>query len=145
METVFGVFVIIVGLICWIGQSVSFFFPDLAVRLGVLEPKDEMDDTFHLIDSKVLGLIDIALTWILPLSSIMMLLQIPYWPIFALIGSGIYIYFSGFVVFSRLFLSKAGKKVGSPSSQITGYVASFLWFIASLGMTYLSFIEIYRM
>ena len=143
MTTIFGIFVIIVGLICWAGQSLSLLLPKYAVKLGVLEPKNEMDETFHLIDSKVLGLIDMALTWMLPVSAIMMLQGYRYWPILALIGSGVFIYFSGFIVFSRIFLNKDGKKVGSTNSQVTGYIASVLWVIASFGMIYLSIIEIY--
>ena len=143
MTTAIGIFVIIVGAICWVGQSLSLLFPGLAVKLGMLEPKEEMDDTFYIIDAKVLGANDMALTWILPVSAVMMLLDLPYWPVFALIGSGIFIYFSGYIILSRLFLRRAGKKVGSKSSQVTGYVFGLLWIIASIGMSVLSIIKIY--
>ncbi len=145
MTTIFGIFVIIVGCICWIGQSLSLFFPTLAIKLGVLEPKEDMDDTFYLIDSKVLGVIDFGLTWILPISAILMLLEYRYWPIYALVGGGVFIYFSCFIILSRVILLKFGKKVGSANSRIAGYIASLLWIVASFGMIVLSIIEIYSL
>jgi hypothetical protein len=144
MTTAVGIFVIIVGTICWAGQSLSFFFPNIAVKLGVLEPKEEMDDTFYIIDSKVLGANDMALTWILPVSAVMMLFDSTYWPVFALIGSGIFVYFSGYIILSRLVLRSAGKKVGSNSSQVSGHVFGLLWIIASIGMSVLSIIKLYQ-
>lgn len=33
------------GLFCWLGQIISTFAPKLAVRLGLLEPKADVDTT----------------------------------------------------------------------------------------------------
>ncbi len=62
MNYLIGFFTIFVGAICWLGQTLSLFFPELAIKLGMLEPKEEMDDSFYIIDSMVLGVIDFALS-----------------------------------------------------------------------------------
>ncbi len=143
MQTIFGVYVVLVGLICWLGQSLSLFLPDLAVKLGVLEPEDEMDETLYIIEPKVLGIVDLSISWTLPAAAIMMLSNMAYWPVFALIGSGIYIYFSGIIVVTRIILPRFGKKAGSPGSRKSVYIASFLWILAAFGMIFLSVLEIY--
>jgi hypothetical protein len=104
----------------------------------MLEPKEKMDDTFYIIDAKVLGANDMLLTWILPVSALMMLLELRYWPVLALIGSGVYLYFSGYIVLSRLLLSNAAKKVGSKGSQVIAYIFGILWTVASILMIALS-------
>ena len=110
----------------------------------MLEPKEEMDESFYIIDAKVLGTNDMALTWILPVSAIMMIFNVKYWPILALIGSGVFVYFSGYIILSRLILKTAGKKVGSNNSQIIGYVFSLFWIIASIGMSILAVDHFYE-
>ena len=93
MTTFIGIVVFILSLICWLGQSLSFVAPKLALKLGVMDPKESMDETLHIIDSKVLGLNDMLLTWTLPLSAALMIFNISLWPFLGLIGGGIYSYF----------------------------------------------------
>jgi hypothetical protein len=63
METIIGIVVIVVGLICWIGQSLSFLAPHIAIRIGLCEPENEMDQTLYIIETKAHGLNDMILTW----------------------------------------------------------------------------------
>ena len=138
MITFIGIVVIVVGLLVWIGQSLSFLAPDIATKLGLNSPEVEMDQSLYIIETKANGLSDILLTWILPLSGLLMIFDHKAWPFLALIGSGIYIYFALLTIFSRVFLKKRGKKVGSPSSEKVAYVFSAIWILSGVTMIVLA-------
>ena len=101
MITFIGIIVVVVGLIVWVGQTLSFLAPDIATKLGVNSPEKEMDQTLYIIETKANGLSDILLTWTLPLSGVLMIIDHETWPFLALIGSGIYIYFGVFCITPR--------------------------------------------
>ena len=138
MITLSGIVVIVVGLIVWVGQTLSFLAPDIATKLGVNSPEEEMDQSLYIIETKANGLSDILLTWTLPLSGLLMIFDHKAWPLLALIGSGIYIYFALLTIFTRIFLKRRGKKVGRLSSEITAYVFSAIWVLSSITMIVLA-------
>jgi len=134
MITAIGIIVIVVGMIVYIGQSLSFFAPDIATKIGLNNPEDEMDRSLYIIETKANGLSDILLTWIFPLSGMLMLLDHESWPFFALVGGGIYIYFALLTIFCRVFLKRDGKKVGSASSEKVAYIFSAIWIVSAATM-----------
>ena len=138
MITFVGVIVIIVGLLVWIGQFLSFAAPDIAIKTGLSSPEEEMDQSLYIIETKANGLSDILLTWMLPLSGLLMILEHKAWPFLALIGSGIYIYFALLTIFTRVFLKKRGKEIGSPSDVKAAYIFSVIWIISSITMIFLA-------
>jgi len=77
MVTVVGILVLVLGLIAWLGQTLAFFLPSVAVKLGVLEPEPEIDPTFYIMEAKVEALVDILLTWTLPASALLMIPRPP--------------------------------------------------------------------
>ena len=143
MSIVIGVFVILAGLICWIGQVLSFLFPMTAAKVGACEREDEVDQSMFIIETKAHGLTDTLLAWTLPLSALLMIFDVPYWPVLALIGSGIYLNFSGVFMLHRVYLKKHGKKVGSRYSELTAYIFGFIWILAAVVMIVLAIRELY--
>lgn len=142
MNTFIGIAVIIAGLVCWIGQILSLFSPQTAVKLGLCEPESDMDQTLYIIETKAHGLTDMLLTWILPGSGLLMILEIEYWPIVALVGSGIYLYFPGIIILHRFFLKREGKKVGGASAVSGTYIFGTIWIICAMAMIILSIKEL---
>ena len=142
VTTVLAILVIILGLICWLGQTLVVFAPDVAVKLGVGEPEDELDRAMHLFERFSQGIMDILLTWILPASALMMLLGHELWPILALIGGGVYLYFPGVFSITRIVLKRDGKKIGSPASEMTAYIFGALWTLSALYMIALAIAEL---
>ncbi len=142
MKIAIGIAVIVAGLICWIGQLLSFFAPAAANKLGVCEAEGEMDPVLFLIETKANGLTDVVLTWMLPLSALLMILDVSGWPILALIGGGIYLYFPGPVILNRVFLKRHGRNIGKASSEYTAYVLGFIWIISATAMITLAIREI---
>ena len=142
MITVIGVIVIIVGLLVYIGQALSFFAPDLATKTGLNSPEEDMDQTLYIIETKANGLSDLLLTWMFPLSGLLMILEHPYWPFFALVGSGVFLYFACLTIFCRYFLQRQGKKAGSPKDVKVAYVFSVIWILSSICMITLGIQEL---
>ncbi|MEM9150108.1 MAG: hypothetical protein AAGB19_06595 [Cyanobacteria bacterium P01_F01_bin.3] len=143
MKLIIGIAVILVGLICWIGQALSFFAPTVATKLGICEAEGEIDPVLYLIETKANGLTDRALTWTLPLSALLMILDVSVWPILALIGSGIYLYFSCLIMLNRVFLKRHGRNIGKASSEYTAYAFGCIWIISAMAMIALASGEIY--
>ncbi|MDJ0909383.1 MAG: hypothetical protein QNI99_09315 [Woeseiaceae bacterium] len=142
IDTILGILVILLGLICWLGQTLVVFTPAIAEKLGVGEPEEEIDRSMYLFERFSQGIPDILLTWMLPASALMMLLDIEHWPILALIGGGVYLYFPSVFSITRVVLKRDGFKVGSPSSQVTAYVLGALWTLSALYMIVLAIAEI---
>ena len=102
LTTLIGVIVVILGLICWVGQTMAVFFLPTAIKLGLFEPEHEVDPSMYLLERMSQGIMDVLLTWILPLSALLMILGQPSWPLFALVGGGVYLYFPGVFMITRL-------------------------------------------
>ena len=142
VTTTLGILVIVLGLICWLGQTLVIFAPDVAVRLGVGEPEDEIDRSMYLFERYSQGVMDVLLTWLLPASALMMLLGHDLWPILALMGGGVYLYFPGVFSITRIVLKRDGKKIGSPASEMTAYAFGALWTLSAIYMIVLAIAEI---
>ncbi len=142
MITAVGIIVIVVGMLVFIGQALSFFAPDLATKTGLNSPEQDMDQTLYLIETKANGLSDILLTWMFPLSGLLMILDHPFWPFLALVGSGVYLYFACLTIFCRYFLQRHGKKAGSPKDVKVAYVFSVIWILFSVAMIVLAVQEL---
>ena len=142
VTTALAVLVIILGLICWIGQTLVVFTPHVAEKLGVAEPEDEIDRSMYLFERYSQGIPDALLTWMLPASALMMLLEYELWPILALVGGGVYLYFPSVFSITRIVLKRDGLKVGSPASQTTAYVLGALWTLSAVYMIVLAVGEI---
>ena len=132
--TIAGIAVIVLGLICWLGQSLVIFAPRVAVALGVGESEEDVDRSMYLFERYSQGIMDVLLTWILPVSALMMLLGNSYWPVLALVGGGVYLYFPGVFIITRIALKKNGMKIGKPASEATAYVFGTLWTLAAIYM-----------
>ena len=142
METAIGILVVVLGLVCWLGQTLVVFAPDVAVRLGVNEAEGTIDQSMYLFERYSQGIMDILLTWLLPASAVMMLLDHALWPIFALVGAGVYLYFPGVFSITRIVLKRNGLAVGGRVSEVTAYVLGALWTLSALLMIALAVAEL---
>jgi hypothetical protein len=104
------------------------------VKLGVLEPEGEVDSSLRIVEGKAEGLMDVLLAWTLPAAAFLMILEHPLWPYLALFAGGVFAYFSGLISLSRVYLRRAGKKVGSPASVRATYLFGGLWMASALIM-----------
>jgi hypothetical protein len=142
MTGIIGITVIVVGLICWIGQSLAVVALPIAIKIGLFEPEIEVDPSMFLFERYSQGIMDRLLTWILPFSAFLMVLENRYWPLFALIGGGVYLYFPGVFMIMRIVLKRHGMKVGRPSSVSAAYVFGWIWTLSSITMIVLAIREL---
>jgi hypothetical protein len=142
MSTVIGVVTVATGLFAWLGQTVTFISPATGAKLGILEPEDEIDPTLRIIEAEAEGLIDMLLVWVLPAAALLMLLQVPIWPYIALVGAGIYIYFSALIMSCRVYLTRHGRKVGGVASVRATYIFGSIWFATAVAMIVLAVSEL---
>ena len=142
LTTLIGVTVVILGLICWVGQTMAVFALPTAVKLGLFEPEHEVDPTMYLFERMSQGIMDVLLTWILPLSALLMILEQPSWPLFALVGGGVYLYFPGVFMITRFVLKQHGNRIGRPSSVITANIFGTLWLLSAITMIALAVREL---
>ncbi|MDJ0719067.1 MAG: hypothetical protein QNJ54_33385 [Prochloraceae cyanobacterium] len=142
MDTIIGIFAIVLGLICWIGQSLVVFSPSTAVKLGLCEPEEDIEQGMWLFERFSQGVVDILLTWMLPLAGVLMILEHKTWPIFALVGGGVYLYFPGVFIITRIVFKKRGLKIGSRSAELSAYAFGSLWILLALVMIYKAIVEL---
>ena len=142
LTTVLAIVVIVLGLICWLGQALVVFAPRVAVKLGLNEPTEDVDRSMYLFERFSQGIMDVLLAWMLPASAFMMLLGHEYWPILALVGGGVYLYFSGAFCITRIVLKRNGMKIGRPASEVSAYVFGTLWILSAVCMIVLAAAEL---
>ena len=140
--TIVGILVIVLGLICWLGQTLVVFAPRAAIKLGVGEPEEDLDRSMYLFERFSQGIMDVLLTWMLPASALMMLVGHEFWPVLALVGGGVYLYFPGVFSITRIVLKREGKKIGRPSSEVAAYVFGTLWTLSAVCMIALAVVEL---
>jgi hypothetical protein len=126
MDTVWALIVIIVSLVGWLGQAISAFSPETAVKYGLSEPEEDVDPAF---DADGLGeaFWDTITLWTLPLAGLLLLLGEPTWAYFGLVGGGMYLYFAGRGIFTRRLMHKRGIRVGKPENLKVAYTALVVW------------------
>lgn len=137
-----GILIILLGLICWVGQTLAVFAPDAAVRLGVAEAEEDVDRSMYLFERYSQGIMDVLLTWILPAAAFLMLTGNEHWPYLALVGGGVYLYFPGVFSITRIVLKRNGIKVGKPASELVAYALGALWTGSAVYMIALAVMEL---
>lgn len=137
-----GTSALLLGLICWIGQSLVFFSPETAQKFGLVEPASDMDTTFYIIEAESLGLADLLLTWTFPLAGLLMIVDSPAWPVLSLVAGGIYLYMSAAIILRRVYLIRHGKRVGTSSAIRTAYIFGALWIVLSVLMIVLAAVDL---
>jgi hypothetical protein len=126
MNLVWGIIVLIFSLIGWLGQVVSAFWPETAMKLGLIEPEVDVDPTFYA-DVRGEAYWDTLLLWTLPAAGLLLLLDNPSWAYLGLVGGGMYLYFAGRGILVRRVMQRRGIRIGKPETLRTVYVFLTLW------------------
>jgi len=121
-----GLVVTILSLLCWGGQLLSFFVPEVAARFGLIEDKDEVDPAFR-VDARGEALWDIFTLWSMVVAGVLLVAGQEAWAYFGLAGGGAYLYFAGRGIIVRLTMRRHGLRIGSTSSVRVGLIALLVW------------------
>jgi hypothetical protein len=90
---VWGLVVTTLSLLCWGGQLLSFFAPEVAAQFGLIEDADEVDPVFR-VDARGEALWDIFTLWSMVVAGVLLVAGQEAWAYFGLVGGGAYLYFA---------------------------------------------------
>ena len=141
MDLLWGIVIVGLGLLAWVGQAVSWIAPATAVRLGLADAADSVDPVFWA-DGRGEAQWDTASLWTLPLAGVLLIAGHEAWTWFGLLGGGMYVYFAGRGILSRAELRRRGHRIGEPATVRVGVTALALWGVAGLITAVAAIIEL---
>lgn len=129
MLTVWGIVMVVLGLIGWGGQVLSWVAPDTAVRWGLRESEDSVEPVF---DADVQGEAawDAVTLWTLAVAGGLLIADIDVWAHFGVVGGAFYVYFGGRGVLSRVAMLRRGFRVGSAANVRSAFLFLSVWMVA---------------
>jgi hypothetical protein len=126
MTIAWGIVVLLLALLAWGGQVISWLAPDTAVRLSVMESEDSVEPAFHA-DVKGEAMWDTLTLWTMVVAGVLLLAGNSWWTYFGMVGGGMFVYFAGRGISSRRSIQQAGFSVGQPRTVAQAYVFLALW------------------
>jgi len=131
MNLIWGVILISVTLKCWIGQIIIAFSPKVAAKIRITEPESDVDPTFFA-DMRGEAIWDAISLWTLPFAGILLIINNALWTYFGLFGGGMYLYFVGRGIASRLTMQRHGIHIGRPKNLKVTYMFLTFWGLIAL-------------
>jgi hypothetical protein len=129
MQILAGVVVSALSLLCWGGQAIVCFAPASGARLGLSEVEAEVEPTFWA-DVRGEALWDFLTLWTLVVAGVLLTVDHSAWTYFGLVGGGMYVYFAGRGIFTRIAMLRRGLRIGT-----AGGVRVVLTFLTIWGLT----------
>jgi hypothetical protein len=126
MNLIWGIILTIFTLLCWLGQAITALSPKVATTLGLTEPESDVDSTFYA-DVRGEAVWDTIILWTLPAAGVLLILNNSLWAYFGFVGGGMYLYFAGRGISTRLAMKRRGIRVGTPGYLNGVYVFLSLW------------------
>jgi hypothetical protein len=126
MGVLWGGVMIVLGLLCWGGQSISWLAPGAAERWSLTEGEDTVEPVYFS-DIRSEALWDALTLWTMPVAGVFLVVDNPAWAYFGLIGSGMYAYFAGRGIVVRFGMQRRGFRIGAPGNVRIGYAFLALW------------------
>lgn len=131
MELLWGSVIVGLGLLAWGGQTLSWFAPATAARLGLADAEGSVDAVFWA-DGRGEALWDALTLWTLPLAGVLLIAGHDAWASFGLLAGGMYVYFAGRGILTRAELRQRGRRIGEPGTVRLGIAALAVWGVAGL-------------
>jgi len=131
MDITWGIVVVILSGLAWGGQTIAWLAPGTAVKLGLMEAKEDVESAYWA-DIRGEAAWDCFTLWTMPLAGVLLIAAEPAWAYFGLVGGGVYLYFAGRGIFTRASMHRSGLRVGSPSSLRIAYSFLTAWGVMAL-------------
>ncbi len=131
MNVFWGIVVVALSLLAWGGQFVSWIAPKTAARLSLMESEDTVEPTYWA-DIRGEAPLDTITLWTMVVAGGLLVLDIDAWAYFGLVGGGMYVYFAGRGVFTRVAMQRRGFSVGAPHNVKLGYALLAVWGVMGL-------------
>lgn len=131
MAITWGIIVVLLSLLAWGGQAISWFSPRTAERLGLTEAQDAVEPTFHA-DIRGEALWDSLTLWVLVVAGVLLIAGNDAWPYFGLAGGAIYVYFAGRGLLTRRAMQQRGLRIGRAENVKSAYLFLAIWGVTGL-------------
>jgi hypothetical protein len=131
MGIVWGFVVAALSLLCWGGQAVSWLAPATAVKLTLMEGEDTVEPVYYA-DVRGEARWDTLTLWTMLVAGALLMINNPAWPYFGLVGGGMYLYFAGRGISTRLIMQRRGHRIGALQNVRVGYAFLTVWGIMAL-------------
>ena len=126
MDVFGGIVLVVLSLLAWGGQTISWLKPDTAVKLALMEAEKDVEPTFWA-DIRGEAAWDALTLWTMPVAGILLIANVDAWAYFGLVGGGMYVYFAGRGLFTRLAMQRRNLRIGSPGSVTIGLTFLAIW------------------
>lgn len=131
MQAFWGILVVGLSLLCWGGQTISWLNPDLAVRWSLMEAEDDVEPTYWA-DIRGEAVWDALTLWTMVVAGVLLIIDNSAWPYFGLIGGGMYVYFAGRGILTRMAMRRRGLRIGDTSNVQLGLAFLAIWGVMGL-------------
>ena len=131
MHIVWGLVLVVLSLLCWGDQVIVWFAPSTAARLTLMESEDTVEPAYFA-DIRGEALWDALTLWTMLVAGVLLLLGEPAWAYFALAGGGMYVYFAGRGIFTRVALRRSGHRIGNAQNTRLGFALLTIWGVMAL-------------
>jgi hypothetical protein len=121
-----GIVLIVLSLLCWGGQAVSWLAPARAARWSLTEGEDSVEPVYFA-DIRGEALWDTLTLWTMLLAGILLVADQPAWAYFGLVGGGMYAYFAGRGIATRMVMQGRGFRIGTAQNVAVGYAFLVIW------------------
>jgi len=131
MQIFSGIVIVGLSLLCWGGQAIVCFAPATGVKLGLTEAEAEVEPAFWA-DLRGEALWDFLTLWTSVVAGALLILDESAWSYFGLVGGGMYVYFAGRGIATRLAMRRRGLRIGTPRDVNIGLVFLTIWGVMGL-------------
>jgi hypothetical protein len=126
MGIAWGIVVIVLSLLCWGGQATSWLAPSTAERLKLTESETSLEPAYYAWNRGE-ALWDTLTLWTMVVAGVLLLFDNGAWAYFGLLGGGMYTYFAGLGIVTRLAMGRRGFRIGRPEDVRTAFVFFAIW------------------
>jgi hypothetical protein len=126
MQVVAGIVVVVLSLLCWGGQTISWLSPATAVKLTLMEAEDDVEPVYWA-DIRGEAAWDALTLWTMLAAGILLIADSDSWAYFGLVGGGMYVYFAGRGILTRVVMQRRGLRIGAPANVKIGLTFLAIW------------------
>lgn len=126
MELIWGIVIVALGLLAWGGQATTWLAPERAAKLSLAEAEASVEPVYWA-DIRGEAMWDTLSLWTLPLAGALLAASHDAWIWLGLIGGGMYVYFGGRGLLTRLELRRGGYRIGEPSNVRLNLAMCAVW------------------
>ena len=131
MQIFWGIVLVASSLLCWGGQTIVCFAPATGARLGLSETEADVEPTLWA-DVRGEALWDFLTLWTLLAAGVMLIIDHPAWAYLGLVGGGMYVYFAGRGILTRVVMLRRGLRIGTSKGVKVALAFLSIWGVTGL-------------